>query len=196
MLRPALILIVTAILTAGAAAQTPDPPLFAVFKAFCVETGANPDAVKSAVEAAGGKQHGPPGATAQPFPKTVTSWNITVGGASLNVSAGTQQVAAVQNRAEENSNHCVVTSFVNDDASIEAIQKWVGVPPTNISQDKPTLYLFSYQELGSARSALPTDKTAYDLAKAEGRIWSLILFQPQDGASVQLAHLLAPPARR
>src|SRR5262245_35583080 len=121
------ILIAAAILTAGADAQTPDPPLFAVFKAFCIETGANPDAVKSAVEAAGGKQHGPAGATAQPFPMTVTTWDITAGGASLNVSAGTQQVAPVQNRAGENFNQCVVTSFVNHDASTEAIRKWVGV---------------------------------------------------------------------
>jgi hypothetical protein len=190
------ILIASAILTAGADAQVNDPPLFAVFKAFCAETGAKPDAVKSAVEAAGGKQHGPAGATTQPFPMTVTTWDITVGGTSLNVSAGTQQVAAVQNRPEENSNHCVVNSFVNDDASIEAIRNWVGVPPTNTLRGNPTIYLFSYQDLGSVRSAAPMDKIAFDKAKAEGRIWSLMVFQSQDGASVQLVHLLAPPAPR
>jgi hypothetical protein len=190
------ILIATAISTAGADAQTNDPPLFSVFKAFCVETGANPDAVKSAVEAAGGKQHGPAGATTQPFPMTVTTWDITMGGTSLNISAGTQHVAAVQNRPEENSNHCVVNSFVNDDASIEAIRNWVGVPPTNTLRGNPTIYLFSYQELSSVRSALPTDKIAYDMAKAEGRIWSLMVFQSQDGASVQLVHHLAPSVPR
>ena len=72
------ILIATvAILTAEADAQVHDPPLFAVFKAFCVDTGDSPDAVKSAVEAAGGKQHAPAGATASPFTMTVTTWDIT-----------------------------------------------------------------------------------------------------------------------
>jgi len=151
--------------------------------------------VKSAVEAAGGKQHAS-GATAQPFPMTVITWDITVGGASLNVSAGTQQVAPVQNRPEENSNQCVVSSFVNDDASVEAIRNWVGVPPANVLRGNPTIYFFNYQEQGSARSTLPTAKTAYDLAKREGRIWSLVVLQSQDGASVQLVHHLAPPIPR
>jgi hypothetical protein len=60
-LGPILIAIVT-ILTGGADTQVHDPPLFAA--AFCVDTGARPDAVKSAVEATGGKQRVPPSATA------------------------------------------------------------------------------------------------------------------------------------
>ena len=147
-LGPILIATV-AILTAEADAQVHDPPLFAVFKAFCVDTGASPDAVKSAVEAAGGKQHAPPGATAWPVPMTVTTWDITTGSHSLNVSAGTQQVAPVQTRPEENSNQCIVNSFVNDDESIEAIRNWVDVPPANISRGNPIIYFFDYQELGS-----------------------------------------------
>src|SRR5262249_12053836 len=96
------------ILAAGAEAQVHDTPLFADFKVFCVDTGARPDAVKSAVEAAGGKQHAPPGATAWPFPMTVTSWDITTDGRSLSVSAGTQQAPPVQNRPGENSNQCIM----------------------------------------------------------------------------------------
>jgi hypothetical protein len=194
-LRPILIATV-AILTAEADAQVHDPPLFAAFKAFCVDTGASPDAVKSAVEAAGGKQHAPPGETAWPIPMTVTTWDITTDGHSLNVSAGTQQAAPVQNRPEENSNQCIVNSFVNDDESIEAIRNWVGVPPANISRGNPTIYFFDYQESGSARSALPTAKIAHDMAKVEGRIWSLVVLQSQDGASVQLVHHLALPIPR
>lgn len=197
MRRVGPILIATvAILTAGADAQVHDPPLFAVFKAFCVDTGASPDAVKSAVEAAGGRQHGPSGATASPFPMTVTTWDITAGGHSLNVSAGTQQVAPVQNRPEANSNSCIVNSFVNHDASIEAIRNWVGVPPANISRANPTIYYYNYQQLGSVPSTLPTDKAAYHVAEIEGRVWSLVVLQSQDGASVQLVHQLAPPVPR
>jgi hypothetical protein len=189
-------LIATAILTAEADAQMHDPPLFAVFKAFCVDTGANPDAVKSAVEAAGGKQHAPAGAVTSPFPMTVTTWDITTGSARLNVSTGTQQVASIQNRAEENSDQCVVNSFVNDDASIEAIRNWVGVPPGHVLRGNPTIYFFNYQEQGSVRSTLPMAKIAYDMANREGRIWSLMVLQSQDGTSVQLVHHLAPPIPR
>ena len=205
--RPILIATI-AILTVGANAQMHDRPLFAAFKAFCVDTGASPDAVKSAVETAGGKQRVAPSATVSPWPMTVTIWDITMGGHSMYVSAGTQQVPPIQNRPEEISNHCKVSSFVNEDASIEAIRNWVGVPPAYISRGDPILYIFHYQELGSAivgmvtphyraaRSPLPADKIAYDTVKAEGRTWSLDVLQAQDGASVGLAHYLAPPTQR
>jgi len=203
-LGPILIATV-AIPTAGADAQVHDLPPFAAFKTFCIDTGTSPDAVKSAVEAAGGKQRVPPSATASPWPMTVTIWDITTGGHSMHVSTGTQRVPPMGGRPEANSNHCIVSSFVNEDASVEAIRNWVGVPPDHISQGNPVLYSFNYQELGSpivgmvaphyraVRSTLPADKTAYDRAKAEGRIWSLGVLQSQDGASVQLMHDLAQP---
>ena len=191
------ILIATIVfLTAGADAQVHDPPLFAAFKAFCVDTGARPDAVKSAVEAAGGKQRVPPSATASPWPMTVTIWDVTRGGHSMHVSAGTQQVPPMGGRPEENSDHCTISSFVNEDASIEAIRNWVGVPPAYFSRDNRIHYFFDYQESGSVRSTLPAAKIAHDMAKAEGRTWSLVVLQSQDGASVQLVHHLAPPIPR
>ena len=111
-------------------------------------------------------------------------------------------------RPEENSNHCTVRSFVNEDASIEAIRNWVGVPPDYVSQGNPILFIFHYQELSSpivgivtphyraVRSTLPADKIAYDKAKAEGRTWALDLLQAQDGARAGLAHYLARPIPR
>ena len=148
-LRRPMLIATLAILAAGADAQVHDPPLFAAFKAFCIDTGASPDAVKSAVEVAGGKQRVPPSASASPWPMTMTSWDITAGGHSMWVYAGTQQAPPIHNRPEENSNHCTVSSFVNEDASIEAIRNWVGVPPAYISRGNPILYIFHYQELGS-----------------------------------------------
>ena len=183
------------ILAAGADAQVHDPPLFAAFKALCLDTGASPDAVKSAVEAAGGKQRVPPSATASPWPMTVTIWDITRGGHRMYVSTGTQQVPPMGGRPEANSNHCKVRSFVNEDASVEAIRNWVGVPPDHISQGNPVLYSFSYQELGSpivgivaphyraARSALPADKTAYSKQRLKD------VFGPLGSFSRKTAHL-------
>jgi hypothetical protein len=204
-----IVIATVAILTAGADAQVHDPPLFAAFKAFCIDTGASPDSVKSAVEAAGGKQLGPSGAIVEsPWPMTVTTWDVTTGGHSMWASAGTQQAPPLRGRPEENSNHCTISSFVNEDASIEAIRNWVGVTPVYFSRDNRIHYFFHYQELGSpivgivsphyraVRSTLPADKTAYDWAKVEGRIWSLAVTRFQDGASVDLAHHLAPPIPR
>jgi len=85
-----------------------------------------------------------------------------------------------------------VRSFVNEDASIEAIRNWVGVPPAYISRGNPISYFFDYQESGSVRSTLPAAKIANDIARAEGRTWSLVVLQSQDGASVQLVRRLAP----
>src|SRR5215472_6956392 len=119
-LEPILIATI-AFLTAGADAQVHDPPLFAAFKAFCVDTGASPNAVKSAVEAAGGEQRVPPSATAWPFPMTVTIWDVPTAGHRMYVSTGSQRVPPMGGRPEANSNHCIVSSFVNEDASVEAI---------------------------------------------------------------------------
>jgi hypothetical protein len=144
-----------AILTAGVEAQAHDPPLFAAFKAFCIDTGASPDAVKSAVEEAGGKQRVPPSAMEESlWPMTMTIWDITTRGHSVFVSAGTLQVPPMGGRPEENSDHCAVSSFVNEDASIEAIRNWVAVPPDHISHGNHT---FLYQELGSPIVGIVTD---------------------------------------
>jgi hypothetical protein len=101
-----------------------------------------------------------------------------------------------------------VSSFVNEDASIVAIRNWVGVPPDYISRGNPILYSFHYQELGSPivgivtphyrviRSPWPADKIAYDMAKAEGRIWAIDMLQAPYGARVGLTHDLAPPISR
>src|SRR5262249_43044605 len=130
-------------------------------------------------------------------------WHITTGGHRMHVSTGTQRVHPMGGRPEANSNHCIVSSFVNEDASVEAIRNWVGVPPDHISQGNPVLYSFSYQELGSpivgivvphyraVRSTLPADKIAYERARAEGHICSLVVLQSHDGASVHLTHDLA-----
>jgi hypothetical protein len=187
---------IVAIMTARADARADEPPLLAAFKAFCVDTGANPNAVKSTVEAAGGKQRTSSDATAWPFPMTSTTWEVSTGGHSLNVSAGTQQVPSIQNRPQANSNQCIVNSFVNEDASIEAIRSWVGVPPANVLRGDPTTYFYNYQQSGSVRSPLPTDEVAYHMAEIEGRVWSLVVLHLRTGASLQLVHHLAPPVPR
>src|ERR1700739_4472839 len=75
----------------GAPNATPMPasPLFAAFKMFCVDTGANLGAIKAAVTAAGGVTHRPPGSTEWPFPMTVANWDINLQGHRMTVGGGT-----------------------------------------------------------------------------------------------------------
>jgi hypothetical protein len=174
-----------------------DLPLYAAFKMFCVNTGAKPEAVKAAVEAAGGRPHTPPGgATDSPFPMTVSSWNVTVNGHNMVVGAGT----AYPSRKFENAklrngdfDSCTVDSYSNEDESISAIVDWVGVPgdvSTNPPSSKYTpglkLHFYGFQTIG--RNHAPAAGEQQTAATNEGRYWTLVLMQDQRSASLQYTH--------
>jgi hypothetical protein len=84
-----------------------------------------------------------------------------------------------------------MNTIYKHDAINNSIHNWVGIPPGHVLRGNPTISFFDYQEQGSVRSTLPTSKSAYDMAKVEGLLWSLVVLQSQDGASVQLVHHLA-----
>jgi hypothetical protein len=70
---------------AAGASQT-GMPLFAAFKTFCVATNANPEAMKVAVDEAGGKPSKHPGGYSNDPPGRFAFWDVTVQGHSLQVS--------------------------------------------------------------------------------------------------------------
>jgi hypothetical protein len=165
-----------------ARAQDVDQPLFAAFKAFCADTDASPDAVKSAVEAAGGKAMGGVSRAAPGGYITSATWGITMGGRQLIISAGNSRnpyVPAVAGALIS----CQITSSADEDASASAIRKWVGIPPA--PQSSPGLTFYSYQEEGSERKAI-TNKADSDRLDAEGRLWTLMVME----RSVTLAHFV------
>jgi hypothetical protein len=188
-LGPILIAAV-AVLTNDSHAQVAEPPLFAAFKAFCVSTDARPNDVKAAVETAGGRQHTVAGATTWPSPMTVDSWDLTMFGHNMLISAGTGR-APFPHGQSTNVTDCTLVSFANEDASVMAIGDWVGVPPYDISPGDLTIYKYYYQEVGSERLAVPKDREAQRVAEAEGRVWSLVVLRSEKQASVQLEHDLA-----
>src|SRR5476649_1842329 len=124
-------------LAADAQAQTVQPPLFATFKSFCVNTGAGPDAVKPAVEMAGGKPF-KEGATSTPYPMTTASWLITIDGHKMTVAAVSSRAPYGPGKTA-GTNQCNINSDANEDSSIAAIQQWVGVPPYRSSIDGQTV---------------------------------------------------------
>jgi ankyrin repeat protein len=166
----------------GAHAQGSPLPLFDAFKAYCVDTNAQPDAIKQAVEAAGGTPRRP-GSTLGPTPMTTAGWDISVSGHSLLVSAGTSMPPNGHGKLL-NMSACSIQSFSNEDASVEAIRRWVGVAPDRVSSG---LYLYTYKETGSRRSAVSKEEVARSMSDPDGRVWSLSVLP----TNVMLSHYLA-----
>jgi hypothetical protein len=185
-------------------------PLFDAFKSFCVETGAKPEVVNATVEAAGGKLHMPSVDTTKgrdsmdsPFPLTLTTWDITLKGHPMWVSSGTsypsRKLGSAKNRVSD-FDSCDISSFANEDASIEAIRRWANVEPNEVSTNPPsakwspslTMYFYSFQVSGSVHSAI-ADKGQILKAEEEGRFWSLVIMQNSHSAAFQLVHDLPRP---
>ena len=157
--------------------------LFAAFKRFCVDTGASPDAMKAAVEAAGGtfKTQGDTG-DGLVF-MTVTSWNYVADGQYFIISAGTMRVSAFADQPRKYSRECTIFTSGDVDASVAAIREWVGVPSFSVSNEATGYY---FQVLGSARLRMDPSNDATRTAKSEGRERLLVVIQKPHWASVQL----------
>lgn len=186
--------ILVAILSAtfGGPTSAEELPLFAAFQSFCVNTDGGADAVKPAVEMAGGKLLKPPASSGGPYPQTVTSWSITIANHKMIVSAGTSRSPYGPGRVAD-SNHCIIVSYAKEDGSIAKIQEWVGVPPSPYSD--PDLVFYNYQEQAGVRRPLPEDKSAMVAIMATGQSWALTIRGPIGGpTSVQLMHLLGAKA--
>ena len=186
-----------------------DLPLYAAFKAFCVDTGTIPQSVNAAVKAAGGRPSDRPGGSTEngtlpdaPFPMTTSAWTVTIGGhRMLVVSERAWPSRGGWGRAND-FDTCSIHSDVNEDVSIAAIQEWVGVPATEVSLPSPThwfapeltSYRYAYQAVGGAHMAI-IDKESYRRADAEGRHWTLDVMREPQSAGLQLVHQLPSPVR-
>jgi len=111
----------------------------------------------------------------------------------LTVMAGSTQTPMGSDQVRD-AIACSVFSFTNEDESIAAIRRWVGVQPdTNFGSSGITIY--NYQEYGSVRTATIGDAAVHS-ADVEGRAWQLTVGQRPDGATVQLIHWMAPTPRK
>ncbi len=186
-------------------------PLYTAFKTFCVDTGAVPQAVNAAVKNAGGKPHDPAGGSTEdgtlpgaPFPMTLSNWVVTVSGHHMLVNSGTSLPSRQYPFAKfppHDFDSCDIQSFENEDASVTAIQKWVGMPPVRMAapsdadEYSPDLaqYHYVYQVVGSERMPMK-DKELVEAAEVEGRYWSLVLLSDPRGAAVHYMHILPKPS--
>jgi hypothetical protein len=180
---------VLAAAASAAHAQDADSPLFADFKAFCVATGANPNAIKTAAEAAGLKPHDPSGgSTTWPFPMTVTMWEHETPGATITLSTGSTRVPPRTGQPSNDFDDCTLNIHPADVAGASEIQHWIGVPPERVepSQSSLTLSFFDFQDDGGRHAPLPPDREDSKAAEASGYAWHVVLIQSMDGSSVQL----------
>jgi hypothetical protein len=172
-------------------------PLFDAFKRFCRDTGAEPERVRSAVEVSGGKSRGP-AATLPDQSMTTETWDVAVQSHQLLVSFGSARLPV---KTARDFVSCSVSSFVNEDPSVTAIQDWVAVPPIRVSPPNPssrfspdlTQYHYGFEELGSVH-VIPKDQSELRMAASEGRYWGLVLLHTPRSASVQLTHELPDAA--
>lgn len=183
---PLLAVTVLATLVSSADAQKSATPLLDAVRTFCIATGAHPYAVRDAVLKAGGKALHPFAATMQPFPMTVTSWEFIANGHDLTISAGTATIPPSATSPQRINDNCIITSRVNEDASIAALQKWIGVAPDTISPGELAMSFYSYVEESAAHAPVPAEGAAYRAAVAQGRIWSVTLQRSANYASVQM----------
>jgi hypothetical protein len=129
-----LVLAVVALffLAGSAGAQNTDPPMFSAFRQFCVVTDAKPSAVKSAIEGAGGILR-----TASDAPEysgsnveiITTTWDYTTDGTSMVVTVRAHRVLGSGPTGEMTDEFCGIRSNANEDASVDALIHWIGVPP-------------------------------------------------------------------
>jgi hypothetical protein len=182
-LESMLVVILIVALDGQASAQ--EFPLFTAFKSFCVNTGGAPDAIRPAVEMAGGKPF-KSASSDSPHPMTTQSWSITIDGHKMMVSAGTSRRPYSQGRIFE-AYDCTINSFADEESSIAKIQEWAGVSPDSSSSAESIYY--DYQEQKDVRSPMPADKAARESIMAAGHAWTLVVRRPaRDFASVQLMH--------
>jgi hypothetical protein len=189
-MRP-ISLVVIALMLVGsgdARAAGGDPPLFAAFKTFCVATGADLYAVKRTVEQAGAKV----APVSHPWlASPANMWDYVVGGEPMLVSALEVRLPAHGPHPALSKNFCKLDLVSNgDDASVEAIKNWIGVPR---SVGTPTLSLFVFQEVNGVRSPLPKDRVTRDLALRKGQVREIWLTLAPNSASVEYINQLPVP---
>ena len=164
--------------TTAAFCGEPPLPLFESFKTICVDTQGQREAVEKAIERAGGRLR------QSKFDGVYVSywfWDIAVAGHTMSVD-----FTMFRNPRDA---ICGVTSEHNEDDSIAAIIKWVGVAPepdTVISDPHHTARTFRYQQQGDSRSPLPTDQAVFGQMLINGRLHTLWVSQYSTSASVSI----------
>lgn len=103
--------------------QLIETPLLVDFRTFCVDTKAQPEVVRAAVERAGAAP------TDSPSQSGLNKmWEHTTSGHIIWVSVGT---LPWHGNGPDKSNICLVQDYDDNNASFMGLQKWLGTPHTD-----------------------------------------------------------------
>ena len=168
-------------------AHAADPPLFAAFKQFCVDTHAKPEAVKAAALAASSKNVAS-AATDKKSPASAAgnSWSLVYQGHHMSVTSGTLQTPAAGQMPATNSITCAITDSDGDSAGASAVAGWAGVPAS--AEVSGVFGTYTYQDKNGKH--LPV-KALEKAVKDPDGVWNLTLSQVGKPTIVNLAHATA-----
>lgn len=159
MLATIFLLAALAVETPAAEEVRPDPPLLAIFKSLCVDTGAEGPAVRAAAVQAGFVVVAPPG---DPRPEgwpILEAFEKTIGGAeyTLLLDHGDDAAGKDWDGREYPAStwkRCFVKVRGDDDGSLSAVFAWLRILPTDSSSEtwgEITRYLFHERPTGRVR---------------------------------------------
>lgn len=169
-------------MSVSASAQTLEPPLFAFFKTFCAETKGNGEAMKKAVEAAGGEVTTLSGTETS---RLKMRWEKVTDGKRVALAADDLYFRVPNAPFERHVTICSVTDFSHDTAGVDAIRNWVGVPLSKTTDVAGTQgYEYTYQEVAGVRSAIPFERW-FD---TDDVWWLEMYYGPVGPISVSLSH--------
>ena len=178
-----------ALCTSGAYAA--DAPLYNEFQRICVATGDQPDAVARAAEAAGARQVRTFADNAPPHPTGVTILDRQQGATHLSITTGTEAHPPAPAEPQTIFTHnCAVTAEINDEASVTALRTWARVSPQRVLHTGATIFIYTWEQIGSQHVVLPDAKESLHDAVAGGRVWNLIVVQAPHYLSAELMNRL------
>lgn len=177
-LREPLGVLACCLLFASPAMAAGDLPLFTAFKTFCVDTGAKAQAVRAAVEAAGGRANDEAAAT------DGIVWDLPGG---FQVATGTIHEDDEAERGVYTVT-CGIDTPSADAASLAAIRRWVGVPASHAMPSGMVMEIYDFQDTNGTRQPVPDDLDALRALWRTGHVWGLGLIGAQKEMSVSLMH--------
>jgi hypothetical protein len=160
---------------------------FTAFKTFCIDTGAKPEAVESAVLAAGGKRAALQYDIVPAINMPVKPWDVSLGGEHFVVYAGRNGEAGSKD-SPATTEGCGVRSAANEDAGIAAIRQWGG---NLVADGRFASLLFGFADMDSVRKpAADLDPVSWKAAQAGGRGRMLATRHLPNGADAELYRIL------
>ena len=164
-----------------------EPRLFAVFKRFCIDTGADPQAARAALQAAGGISKAPTATTDAGGTTTNTDWTIAL-------PDGTYAIGMTELRSPHDVANGVYMQTCNvhaaraDAPSLASARAWMRVQPSQAT--RPSMLELYYFSMPDRTPLSPKETPAFRVLQRSGKVWSLLLLGSPSDTSLVFQHMV------